>query len=228
MKIFYIYNVKIEPLTHSPLYLYRWIFTLDQFWASQTGSIPLKPRKPYPLPTGTKMVWENCLLHLGSTSSVFMSFPGQYLWDLIKNFYLYRWKSSDPLPPLSLHCKNRNFSPDFDSIPKTGLKMFVVVIPKEAMAGSDPATSIILSCAREVGSQPTHHWMAQTDQPFSPLRWTIPSKLTCISAWIDTDKTWIIFETYGKILWPGTRQYVYAFFWYDINCNIYNVIYEDF
>ena len=98
VKIFYLYNVKIEPLTPSPLYLYRRIFTLGQLRPSRVWNISLRRRKPYPLSAYTKMIRENCLLHLGSIARVFMSFPIHYHWDLIMNFYLYRRKSSDPLP----------------------------------------------------------------------------------------------------------------------------------
>ena len=31
--------------------------------------------------------------------------------------YLYETKRSDPLPPLSLHCKDRGFHPRFDAFP---------------------------------------------------------------------------------------------------------------
>ena len=36
-----------------------------------------------------KVVWENCLTHLRSIASVFMSFSRHYHWNFISNYYLY-------------------------------------------------------------------------------------------------------------------------------------------
>ena len=86
MKIFYLCNVKIEPLTPSPRL-----------------SLPMNF---HPRPVTTVMSRKYSI----ETKE---TLPSTYRRDLIKNFYLYRQKFSDPLPPLSLHSKDRKFSPGF-------------------------------------------------------------------------------------------------------------------
>ncbi len=71
-------------------------------------------------PHAPKVVWENCLTHLRSIASVFMSFSRHCHWNLITNCYLYGWKSSDPLPPSIF-----TLSPGFDSIPQLALLYYL-------------------------------------------------------------------------------------------------------
>ena len=82
VKIFYLYNVKITPLTRSPS-----IFT-DAF--SPTTSyehldqeiLHLNEWEDHLYPHALKVVWENCLTHLRSIASVLMSFSRHFHWNL--------------------------------------------------------------------------------------------------------------------------------------------------
>ncbi len=52
------------------------------------------------IPTHTKIVRENSLTHLGSIASGFMPITMHCQRNSIKNCYLYRQKSTDPLPSI--------------------------------------------------------------------------------------------------------------------------------
>ena len=111
---FFIFT-KIAALTPSSLYLYRCIFIRGQLRPSWLGNIPFEWMGTSHLPHA--LVWENCLTPSKKHCKCFMSFSRHHNWNVITNCYLYGWRSSDPLPSLSLHCKDRKFSPGFDSIP---------------------------------------------------------------------------------------------------------------
>ncbi len=49
---------------------------------------------------------EICSTHVRSIANVLMSFSRQYHWNLITNWYLYEWESSDPL-----YVKKESFHP---------------------------------------------------------------------------------------------------------------------
>ncbi len=59
-------------------------------------------------------------------ASVMMSFNDHLHGVFVNNFYLYKKKTSDPLPP-SLHCKDRKFSPNFDSFLNIQSQLFSLV-----------------------------------------------------------------------------------------------------
>ncbi len=71
-----------------------------------------------PPPMCTKIVGKFSLRCLVSTSRVSKQFISHLHGEFLNFFYLYNTRVTDPLPPLSLHCKDRRFSPYFDGFPK--------------------------------------------------------------------------------------------------------------
>ncbi len=70
-----------------------------------------------PPPIFTKTVGKNCFGCLVSIASVSQLFTSHIHGEILNFFYLYSIWVMDPLPPLSLHCKDRRFSPNFDGFP---------------------------------------------------------------------------------------------------------------
>ncbi len=64
------------------------------------------------------MVWRNCLGHIETCTNIFLSILCHFHSFFAMSSYLYDTNFSDPLPPLSLHCKDREFTGTFDAFPK--------------------------------------------------------------------------------------------------------------
>ena len=63
-----------------------------------------------------------------SAARVSKLFTSHLHGEFLNFFYLYNTRVTDPLPPLSLHCKDRRFSPNFDGFPQCTEKFIITFL----------------------------------------------------------------------------------------------------
>ena len=103
-----------------PLYLYRCIFTRGQLRLLWLGNIPFewmgKSHLPPCIKSGRGKLFNMSKMHCKSLYVIFKAPPLECNYGLIS----LRVEILRPHPPsiFTLHCKDRKFSPGFDSIPK--------------------------------------------------------------------------------------------------------------
>ena len=91
----------------------------DRRYRHHSACGTILPVNQAPPPYRVKVVSENCFECLEMEATVLKSFVWLLVAFIIMICYdLYRTKQAYPLPPLSLHCKDREFPSNFDVVPK--------------------------------------------------------------------------------------------------------------
>ncbi len=152
---------------------------------------PLLSVAPTHTPTCKVMVWKNCLGHIETCRNISLSILSHFHCFIAMSSYLYDTNFSDPLPPISLHWKDREF---------TGVLMPFLICRHTLSSGTRLKETI--GDKSWIYQLPAKTENLLLNQPFKKY----PDKqigLVCHEIYIQIDRSYFFLRLLKAEIWPG-------------------------